>query len=554
MLKKSLGTLLFLVLASTAFAYDHYWIEFTDKSGTPYSVSNPSVYLSSRAIQRRQNQGIPITQRDFPPNPSYVSQVLATGAVTLNYRSRWFNAISITTTDANALTAINALPFVVNVQPVKRYKGNKDTEEELPFEPYEEERYANDLIAPTALNYGQSYNQVNQIGVVCMHNMGYQGQGMVIAVLDDGFYNVDILPAFDSLRLNNQLLGTWDFVSGNANVYDDDTHGMEVLSDMGGYLDGQLIGTAPKAKYWLLRTEDAATEYLVEEDNWVAGIEFADSVGADVVNTSLGYTQFDDASMNHVYADLDGNTTLIARAADFGVATGMFICCCAGNSGAQPWYYIWSPADADSIMAVGAVDNSGVITGFSSHGPTADGRIKPNVCARGSNATVANPSGGITTASGTSFASPITCGGVACLWQANPTFNNMQLFNAILLSANQYNSPDNTYGYGIPNMCTANILISQGDLPNAFGDHFCKVYPVPFKDELFFSFYSASSQQLYIELLDATGRVVYSSTRASGAKQENKLMLQGLEKLSPGMYTLKVTASGNVFAQKVVKE
>src|ERR1051326_1243647 len=240
-MKKTVLLAFFLSLSIFTFAYDHYWIQFTDKNNTPYSVSNPSAFLSARSIQRRQNQNIPVTVRDLPVDPNYVTQVLATGAVTLNYRSRWFNAISITTTDANALTAINSLPFVVSVQPVKRYRGHNTVETVDNPETQSNQKYSGDIIMPTALNYGQSFNQANQIGAVCLHNAGFQGQGMVIAVLDDGFYNVDILPAFDSLRLNNRLLGTWDFVSGNANVYDDDTHGMEVLSDMAGWIDGSII-------------------------------------------------------------------------------------------------------------------------------------------------------------------------------------------------------------------------------------------------------------------------------------------------------------------------
>lgn len=540
-----------MAIGQEASAYTRYWIQFTDKTGSPYSTTTPSQYLSPRAIQRRLNQGIIITQRDLPPNPNYIAQVLATGAVTLNYRSRWFNAISITTSDPNALTAINALPFVVSVQPVKRYIGHDDIEHNtIPVDPTL--KNSNGTIDPQVWNYGQSFTQANQIGAVCLHNQGYQGQGMVIAVLDDGFYNVDILPAFDSLRLNNQILGTWDFVSGNANVYDDDTHGMEVLSCMGGFIQGSLIGTAPKAKYWLLRTEDAPTEYLVEEDNWVAGIEFADSVGADVVNTSLGYTQFDDASMNHTYSDLDGNTTTIARAADFGCASGMFIVCCAGNSGSSPWYYIWSPADADSILAIGAVDGAGNLAGFSSRGPTFDGRIKPNTCAMGSGSTVAAANGGITTASGTSFASPTTCGAVACLWQAHPSFTAMQLFNVIHQSADRFTNPDNNYGYGIPDFCTASIILSNGTIQDHSADHINELYPVPFNELLNVSFYSVREGQVHLQLLDVTGRVVGSKQFAVQVGN-NILPLEVNDQMSSGVYFIKLTSASGVFVGKVIR-
>src|ERR1051325_6230791 len=321
-MKRFLLAFIFLAVSTQGFSYARYWVMFTDKNNSPYSISNPSVYLSARSIQRRQYQGIPVTLRDLPPNPSYIQQVLGTGAVTLNYRSRWFNAISITTADANALAAINNLPFVLSVTTVGRMRGNIEQENST-FTPTEMRSPL--VMEPQAYNYGASFGQINQISGDCLHNLGFHGEGMQIAVLDAGFANINNLAAFDSLFINNQILGTWDFVSNNANVYDDDQHGEMVLSCMGGYLDNQIVGTAPKAKYWLLRTEDAGSEYPIEEDNWVAGAEYADSVGADVINTSLGYTQFDDPQFNHVYADMNGNTCISTRAADFAVGVGMFV-------------------------------------------------------------------------------------------------------------------------------------------------------------------------------------------------------------------------------------
>lgn len=548
-----LVSLLFLA-SEEAFCYSKYWIRFTDKNGTPYTTSNPSTFLSARSIQRRQNHNIAVINRDLPVNPSYVAQVLATGAVTLNYKSRWFNAISITTTDPNALAAINALPFVQSVTPVKRYRGNADYEDS----PFSNSTERSGIMQPVAYNYGASFGQINQINAVCLHNQGYHGEGMQIAVLDAGFLNINLLAAFDSLFVNNQILGTWDFVSGNANVYDDDAHGEMVLSCMGGWLDGQIIGTAPKAKYWLLRTEDAATEYVIEEDNWVAGAEFADSVGADVINTSLGYTTFDDTTMNHTYAQMNGNTCISTRGADYAVATGMFVVCSAGNSGSSPWYYIGAPADGDSVLSVGAVDAAGVLAGFSSHGPTFDGRIKPDVCARGQGATVAAPGGGINSgANGTSFASPITCGAVACLWQAHPAFSNRQLYYAIIQSANRYTTPNNNYGYGIPDFCSANLLLSGGNPPvpkNFKEDELVSVYPNPFDENFNFSFYSLSDQVIGIKLTDVEGRVIMSDEVQVYASMINYHKIMQLNSLSRGIYILSIVSSGKTITKKLVKE
>ncbi|HET6992363.1 MAG TPA: S8 family serine peptidase, partial [Bacteroidia bacterium] len=406
-MKKIFTLFLFIAITSDAFAYSKYWIIFTDKNSTPYTTGNPSAYLSSRSIQRRQNQGIPITNYDLPVDPSYVSQVLATGVVVLNYKSKWMNAISITTTDANALTAIAALPFVQSVGPVRRVARPDHFSEEPDLNPSTAtERQSNTSLL--SYNYGASFGQVHQINVDCLHSQGFNGTGKIIAVLDDGFNNVNIIPAFDSIRLQNRILGTWDFVAGVQSVYSVGGHGTMCLSDMAANLPGQIIGTAPGASYYLLRTEDANTEYLIEEDNWVAGAEYADSVGADIISTSLYYEQFDDNTMDHTYADMDGRTTVCAIAAVFTARVGMLTFACAGNSGQTAWLHIGSPADADSILAVGAVDASGNLAGFSSRGPAADGRIKPDISAMGVNAIVVNSSGTVTTASGTSFATPLS--------------------------------------------------------------------------------------------------------------------------------------------------
>ena len=553
-MKKFLFVVILFSSIQDAFSYSKYWVLFTNKTGTPYTTTNPSVYLSARSIQRRVNQGIPVIPRDFPPNPSYVSQVLAIPNVTLNYRSRWFNAISITTTDPNAITAINALPFVQSCAPVKRLRGDV-REENTAFPIVADNARTQAVLQPQVYNYGQSGGQISQIGGDCLHNLGFHGEGMQIAVLDAGFLNINTIIAFDSLFINNRILGTWDFVSGNSNVFDDDQHGEMVLSCMGGWLDGQIIGTAPKAKYWLLRTEDAPTEYVIEEDNWAAGAEYADSVGADVINTSLGYTTFDDASQNHVYAtDMDGNTCMSTRAADFAVAVGMFVTVSAGNSGGGPWNFVGAPADADSVLTVGAVDLSGVLAGFSSRGPSADGRIKPDVSACGNGATVAAQGGGIQNANGTSFSSPITCGAVACLWQAHPTFTNRQVYQAIIQSASQFSTPDNDYGYGIPNFCNANLILSGSDPKNFNADNLISVFPNPFGVEFSFSFYSSKDQIIKIRLTDLQGKLIADDELQVKGNTFNYPRMTQLGTLSSGIYLFNLISGEKVFTKKIVKQ
>ena len=481
-----------------------------------------------------------MTWYDLPVNPSYINQVLATGAVTFNYSSKWLNAISITTTDAAALAAINALPFVVSETPVQRHK---------PYTEFSEEGNENNfshqstplINSPLAYNYGGSYSQVHQINVDCLHTAGHDGAGIQIAVLDDGFNNVNTVNAFDSIRMNNQILGTHDFVTGIQDVYSVGGHGTMVLSDMASNLPGQIIGTAPHASYWLIRTEEAATEYIIEEDNWVAGAEFADSVGADIICTSLYYTQFDDASQNHTYPDMNGRTTVCAIAATFTARVGMLTFACAGNSGTSSWFYVGSPADADSICAVGAVDNTGALANFSSRGPSADGRVKPDISARGVNATVVNSGNAVTFASGTSFATPLSAGGAAALWSAYPNYTSMQLRNSIIMSATQFNNPDSLEGYGIPDFCLAGIILSNTKPGNNFGNNI-SVYPNPNDGEMIFEYSIEENKSGSLEIYDVNGKLISSDKLQSG-KQNLKI---NRESWSNGIYFYRFVVDGEM--------
>lgn len=551
--KKLFTISLFAVFLSKGFSQTKYWVQFTDKKGTPFSVSSPAAYLSTQSILRRTNQGIAIDSTDLPVNSTYINGVLGTGVVTLINRSKWFNAITIQTTDPAALAAIPALPYVKNLQPVERIKGTYEVEENS-FSQTTNTDFRTKISQLLPYPYGPSYNQAAMIGVGCLHNMGFNGKGKVIAVLDAGFQDVNILSAFDSLWANGQILGTWDFVNNEPGVFEDHWHGMMVLSTMGGYLPDSIVGTAPKANYWLLRTEEAATEYIIEEDNWVAGAEFADSVGADVLNTSLGYTTFDSTSQNHTYSDMDGNTTRISIGNDIAAAKGMFVVCSAGNSGGGAWFYIGAPADADSVLAVGAVNAAGIVSSFSSRGPSYDGRVKPNVAAQGEGATVASLAGGILNASGTSFSSPITAGAVACLWQANPAMTNMQLFNAIQQSADLFSSPDSLKGYGIPNFCAANTTLS-GLAPVHYDvTNLLSIFPNPFIGSFEINFYSSLKQKIIIRLSDVIGKKIYEHGFSCEKNTSYKFRVDELEHLSKGIYFLNIRTPDNLFTKKIVKE
>src|ERR1035437_5522485 len=352
---------------------------------------------------------------------------------------------------------------------------------------------------------------------VCLHNKGFHGEGMIIAVMDADFWKVDSLPAFDSLRVNHQIIGKWNYVDNDSLVYGSHTHGEMTLSDMGGNIPGRIIGTAPKAKYMLFITEDAYTENIIEEYNWASAAEYADSVGADVFSTSLGYTTFDSVKINnvtvvnpanHSRADMNGRTTPIAIASAIAASKGILPVCSAGNEGWSPWHFIGTPADADSTLAVGAVDSLKNLAGFSSRGPSVDGRIKPNVAAQGSPAVVGDPgTGDIEYLSGTSFSGPITAGMATCLWQAHPTSTNMQLLNAIQQSASRHANPDSLTGYGIPDFCLADVLLGVNDF-SASTEDVLSIYPNPFSDAFAISFVDWKGEKVSFALFDITGRKI----------------------------------------------
>jgi serine protease AprX len=435
-------SLIFSLLWLTMPAFGQYncWMQFTDKKGTSGSLSNPSAYLSERAIARRTHQQIAIDSTDLPVSSPYIQKILNLGA-TRKSSSKWMNGITVVLSDTSLLKTFRALPFVkkttLTLVPSNYTAPSKTSE-------------IHSLINDT---YGNAYRQIDMHNGRKLHTAGFRGKGMLIGVLDAGFYKTDQIDALDSLRAQNRLLGTHDFADPSVSFFSNtESHGTNVLSTMAANLPDQMIGTAPDASYWLIRTEYSPTEYSVETDNWVAGVEFADSVGVDIINSSLGDTTFDYSGMNYSYQSLNGQTSRASVAATMAARKGMIVVNADGNEGANTWHYISVPSDADSIITVGAIDYNGAHASFSGYGPTADGRIKPDVCAVGYQSVIASSSNTITTGNGTSFASPIMAGLIACLWQALPSKSNMEIINLLRKYSSLYSSPDNTLGYGIPDV------------------------------------------------------------------------------------------------------
>lgn len=425
-----------------------YWVEFTDKNDSTYSIDNPEDFLSARAINRRYNQGIAINETDLPVKKTYLDSLKSLG-VQIHNVSKWFNGAVIITTDTNLLDTLQNLSFIKSLDYDKSTNSINDTLSE---------EFDEKLKATSEDNYEL---QLNMLNLETLHDDSLKGEGMLIAILDAGFKDADSLESLEHVWNDNRVLITKDFVKDSTDIFASHYHGTMVFSIIAGAWENKLLGAAPEASFLLIRTENNNSEYLIEEYNWLAGAEFADSAGADLINSSLGYCTFDDNSQDHTYSDLDGNTTPVTKAARMAARKGILVVNSAGNEGNDSWYNILAPADADSILSVGAVNKDEELASFSSRGPSYDDRIKPDVCARGQATYGQKDIGSVTQGNGTSFSAPLITGMSACLWENFPNATNQQIRTAILQSSDRYSSPDNDYGYGIPNIALAKTILKE---------------------------------------------------------------------------------------------
>lgn len=490
-----------------------YWIQFTDKNNSPFSTAQPQAFLSQRAIDRRTKNQIAITEQDFPVNPNYIAEVTQFSSIQLINTSRWFNAITISCWDTNAIHAINAFPFVAQTQIVQRHKINESNHKFEELETNHDNKSAPNIHVTTQYPYGFTYNQNHLHKIDYLHELGYHGQGLHIAVIDSGFEFVQGMSCFAHLFEEGRLLSTKDFVDHDGDVFWDHFHGTVVLSTMAAVIPGQYFGTATQASYHLLRSEAVDYEHIIEEDNWIAAAEYADSAGVDIINTSLGYTEFDDSTQNHSYSDLDGNTTRIAQASNIAANKGILVVTSAGNKGQSDWKYISTPGDASLALTVGAVDSLGSYAPFSSVGPNAAGEIKPNVVSVGWNCYVVLPwDEGIVRANGTSFSSPMIAGMAATLWGALPHLSNFEIKALIESAGHQHQSPDSLLGHGIPDFYRA-LNESNGTLyPLQEGIELLNHYPNPSSDFVKFTIRSDRDQNLQIFLYDLNGKALHRET------------------------------------------
>jgi len=536
----------FLVTLSSVGQIDEnrYLVYFADKVGTPYSVDQPEAFLSDRAIERRLNQNIPITIEDLPVNPENVEQILELGEVEVIYTLKWFNAVLVETEDPAVVQAIEELEGVIGLEisPVISDHGD-------PMEYSERIRSAK-----SGTEYGPSLNQIDMINGLPLHNEGFKGEGVWVGVFDGGFSDADEALVLASLFESDRVIGTKDFVDSDETVFEKSSHGTYVLSTMAGNLQDSLIGTGPDASYLLCITEDVQQERRIELANWAAAAEYADSLGIDIINTSLGYTLFDEEDENFSYEDLDGNTTLITRASNIAASKGILIVTSAGNSGNTPWYYISAPADGDMVLAVGAARPDATLASFSSRGPRVDGAIKPNVIAQGQATVISDLDQGIRTGNGTSFSSPVIAGMAASLWQAVPQASADQVFQAIQESADHYANPNDSLGYGIPDFGLARTILqtTTGTDDEDPGEGELKIYPNPLLEGEIANFHLPPNfiGRVDLTLYDITGKEVL--VRNLGV-YGNKTRIQSMPQMPKGVYIVSfINESGEQVSGKLL--
>lgn len=511
-MKKITTLLLSFIIVVAVSAQNRYLVYLTDK-GNNQAIDIADV-LSPRAIKNHKKNNVVFNESDFPVNPIYVEKLNEIGQVLK--KSKWLNAVVLTSN--KTAYELAQLPFVKEVEALSTGVLTKNN------------KFKDELEFAKTLNYDSTANQNIQIGVDCIHDKGYLGDNVLLAVLDGGFQGMDTITAFDSLYLQNRVVDKFNFIDNDTTVYERSSHGTMVASVIAGNQTG-FIGSAPNVSLCLYITEDVAVEVHEEEFDLVRGLERADSVGADLVNISLGYFQFDTLQGDYVYADMDGKTTICAKGVQVATSKGLLVVCSAGNSGPD---YIRSPCDADSILCVGATDTNSIKAGFSSVGPSADQRVKPDVSAVGKRSFVIDSDGDIRTANGTSFSSPLTCGMVACLIQAHPTHTMLEIVNSVKESADQYGSPDSLLGYGIPNACKADsilnfIALSIDEDKNLDNDFV--MYPNPTNNYVTIS---ADHQITVVEVFSLEGRLVKT------VKTKGNSVLINLSGLSKGTYLVKV--------------
>lgn len=529
MVKNKILVILFLI----GFAFpswgnvNRYLVLLKDKNNNSYSIEKPDDFLSQRSIERRNKQNISITQEDLPVSDMYLETLKSSGEIDVFFSTKWINGVLVEMEEAK----VDEVELYSFVKEVKYVAPNSQLTNLV-----ENGRIA--AVTKKAIEGDGEYESDSQnefIGVDAMHRAGYKGEGILVAVFDSGFEFVDESSFFSHLFIEDKIIGTKDFIRGSSNVFQYDNHGSKVLSCISAYSEGEYAGTSPASSVVLCVTEDISSEYRIEEYNWLFAAEYADSIGVDIINSSVGYSYFDDDRMNYTYDNLDGNTAIITKAADIAASKGILVVSSNGNEGNNSWRYLNAPADADSILSVGASTYDLERSSFSSFGPTSDGRIKPDVSALGSWVRVVHKNE-ITYANGTSFSAPMISGLAAGFWQAYPELTNMEVIQYLKMTSSQSDAPDTVLGYGIPNFMKAfnKVKVNEGDIINKF-----IVFPNPVTNKRMIYFYldSLADDTIHnLNFYDLKG----SHIRSKDLRLRNSLDLIEVDVsfLKPGSYIL----------------
>jgi serine protease AprX len=512
-----------------------YRVYLRDKGDVTTGKFSAKDILSPRAIDRRQKAGIQVPDfRDYPVNRDYINKILLSG-LRLHTTSKWMNtALFKSQMDFDIKTLLD-LPFVSDVKVVKT-PGNKN-------------RYSDKFYFQIVQNDLPPFDRpMTMINGYPMHNSGYDGKNILIAILDGGFLYSDQITSLVDLRSRNGIKMTRDFVKNNESVYNASVHGTAVLSVLAGVIPGTIEGTAPGADYLLLKTEDVESEFPCEEDFWAAGAEYADSLGADIISSSLGYFNFDDPSLNYKYSDLDGNTAFVTKEADIAASKGILVVNSAGNERNLSWKHIIFPSDGDSVVAVGAVDGNNLLSDFSSAGPSSDGRIKPDNVAMGVDLPVQISENSVVRLSGTSFSCPVLSGMAACLMQAVPGVLNTDIIKVLHSCADRYSYPDSLYGYGIPDIVLALTELQHQYTKNP--DDGILVYPNPTSGDFEIILFDPP-ENFIIEIFSLAGKVIYRKDYSGYAGRI--IDVTDFQHREQGVYFLKITDASGVRVRKIIK-
>jgi len=539
-MKKLLFLLTILFIQQSYGQTQDAWIFFADKENVTESLADPILILTQEAIDRKLLHNTPIDERDVPVNEDYITQIKDATGITVYSKSKWMNCVYVKGTQAN-IESLYDLSFVVDVEYADKSLNL------FPGEPIEDKFAIENETNRIVYDYGAAANQIEMLAGDFLHELDYAGEDMIIAVLDAGFPTVNSNPGFASMVSEGRLLGTYDFQARTNNIDGTSSHGTKTSSDIGGFLQDEFVGTAPQASYYFFVTEYTPTETPVEEAHWVEALERADSLGVDVINTSLSYKEYDNGNYTHTYQDLDGETTFAARGGNIAYEKGMIMVSSAGNSGSGSSPFVGTPADAFGVLTIGAVDSNGNYVSFSSRGPTVDGRIKPDVMAQGSSSAVIGTSGFVDFSSGTSFSSPIMAGVVACLWQSRPEIPNGQIMQIVRESAHLFNNPTDQMGYGIPNFEDAYNALQVLGIENDFLLSNFALYPNPVSSRINISF-PQQIQDAQFTIHSILGNEILSTQIST----TNNVV--DIETLTAGMYIATITSNNKSISFKVIKE